>query len=190
MPAEPLSRGGIAFYMGAAVAAAPIVGYNVGVGNDEKIRETPRAARRLTAGLLPFVHTGGLMRILTYITTEEDAGRAARSVVPAGFSSAHTPFVGSRSRAASSATARRCARTRFCARGSGWKSAWTTAKPKPKPKSRPRSTACRRPSSAISTRICRRQQGRAAGHAPLRPYPHRDAPRAARRPARAGRGGV
>ena len=37
----------------AAVAAAPIVGYNVGVGNDEKIRETPRAARRLTADLLP-----------------------------------------------------------------------------------------------------------------------------------------
>ena len=59
------------------------------------------------------------MRILTYITTEEDAGRAARSVVPAGFSWARTRFVGSRSKAASSATARPCARTRFCARGSG-----------------------------------------------------------------------
>ena len=100
----------------AAVAAAPIVGYNVGVGNDEKIREPPRAARRLTAGLLPFVHTGGLMRILTYITTEEDAG-ARRERRPPPVSARHTRLSSAQGRGRHPLRRRAAARGHGSARG-------------------------------------------------------------------------
>ncbi len=108
------------------------------------------------------------MRILTYITTEEDAGRAARSVVPRRFSARHTRLSSAqRSRAVSSATARRLRADTVLRAGQRLKSAWTTAKPKPKPKSKPR---FRRPAAVLHP-LYRRGYDRRQQGAPLATLP-------------------
>ena len=144
-------------YTGAAVAAAPIVGYNVGVGNDEKIQgDAPCGAPTDGRSSPFFAHRRPYAHLNLY---HHRGGRGARG-------GASSPPVSARHTRLSSAQSRRrhplrrrAARGHGSARGAaagnlhGQRRNRNHSR-KSKPKSRPRPMACRRPSSAISTRIC------------------------------------
>ena len=131
------------------------------------------------------------MRILTYITTEEDAGRAARERRPRRFQLGTHAF--RRLKVEGGILCDGAPLRADTVLRAGQRLEIRMDNGETETKAEIKAALDGLPPSFIryiDEDMLVVSKGRAAGHAPLRPYPHRDAPRAARRPARAGRGGV